>query len=149
LAEKRNLFRRLTSFALDHDVNEAIEAQHRVNEQCPDFAEGAYNLGILYYRQKRVDEAIAAYQHAIKLDPTYAKAHKNLGEIYVVQEKYDQACHHAYIAVKHGNTKLIDMLKRYLPESDGDRMKSSEFRVPSSEFRGIGLFAHLLTCRSI
>jgi tetratricopeptide (TPR) repeat protein len=149
LAEKRNLFRRLTSFALNHDVNEAIEAQHRVNEQCPDFAEGAYNLGILYYRQKRVDEAIAAYQHAIKLDPTYAKAHKNLGEIYVVQEKYDQAWHHAYIAVKHGNTKLIDMLKRYLPESEGDRMKSSEFRVPSSEFRGIGLFAHLLTCRSI
>ncbi|MEE2993065.1 MAG: tetratricopeptide repeat protein [Gemmatimonadota bacterium] len=119
MAEKRNLFRRLTSFALDHDVNEAIEAQHRVNEQCPDFAEGAYNLGILYYSQKRVDEAIAAYQHAIKLDPTYAKAHKNLGEIYVVQEKYDQAWHHAYIAAKHGNTKLIDMLKRYLPEPEG------------------------------
>ena len=119
MAEKRNLFRRLTSFALDHDVNEAIEAQHRVNEQCPDFAEWAYNLGILYYSQKRVDEAIAAYQHAIKLDPTYAKAHKNLGEIYVVQEKYDQAWHHAYIAAKHGNTKLIDMLKRYLPEPEG------------------------------
>jgi len=48
VAEKRNLFRRLESFALDHDVNEAREAQHRVNEQCPDFAEGAYNLGILY-----------------------------------------------------------------------------------------------------
>ena len=142
MSETRNLFRRLTSFALDHDVNEAIEAQHRVNGQCPDFAEGAYNLGILHYSQKRVDEAIAAYQHAIKLDPTYAKAHKNLGEIYVVQEKYDQARHHAYIAAKHGNTKLIDMMKRYLPEPEGDRMKSSEFRV-------IGLFDHLLTSRSI
>lgn len=118
MAEKRSLFRRLSSFALDHGVNEAIDAQKKVNEQAPDFAEGAYNLGILYYSQKRVDEAIDAYLHAIRLDPTYAKAHKNLGEIYVVQERYDEAWRHAYIAAKHGNAKLLDMLRRYLPEPD-------------------------------
>lgn len=113
---KRGLFRWLSSFALDQDVNRAIEAQTAVNEQFPDFAEGAYNLGILHYSQRRVDEAIAAYQHALALDPTYAKAHKNLGEIYVVQERYDLAWHHARLAAHYGNTKLIDMMRRYLEE---------------------------------
>lgn len=126
MAGKRSLFRRLTGFALDHDVNKAIDAQQHVNEQVPDFAEGAYNLGILYYSQKRVDEAIEAYQQAIKLDPTYAKAHKNLGEIYAIQEKYDQAWHHAYIAAQHGNDKLLDMLKRYLPEPGKNAVTSDE-----------------------
>ncbi len=126
MAGKRSLFRRLASFAVDHDVNKAIVAQRQVNEQVPDFAEGAYNLGILYYSQKRVDEAIEAYQQAIKLDPTYAKAHKNLGEIYVIQEKYDQAWHHAYIADQHGNTKLLDMLKRYLPEPKENEVTSDK-----------------------
>ena len=110
---KRGLFRRLAEFALDHDVNQAVEAQEDVNVQFPDFAEGAYNVGILYYSQGRVDDAIAAYQHAIELDETYAKAHKNLGEIYVIQERYGLAWRHACIAEQHGNSNLIEMLKRY------------------------------------
>lgn len=113
---KRGLFRWITSFALDHDVNRTIEAQRQVNAQFPDFAEGACNLGILYYSQKRVEEATAAYRHALKLDPTCAKAHKNLGEIYVVQEQYDLAWRHARLAAQYGNTKLIEMMRRYLEE---------------------------------
>jgi tetratricopeptide (TPR) repeat protein len=113
---KRGFWRWLASFALDHDVNRAIDEQQGVNARFPDFAEGAYNLGILYYSQKRVDEAIAAYQHALKLDPTCARAHKNLGEIYVVQENYGLAWRHARLAARYGNTKLIDMMRRYLDE---------------------------------
>lgn len=126
MGEKRGLFRRLVSFAVDHDVNKAIDAQRQINEQIPDFAEGAYNLGILYYSQKRVDEAIEAYQQAIRLDPTYAKAHKNLGEIYVIQENYDQAWSHAYIAERHDNTKLIEMMRRYLPEPEEKAVTSEK-----------------------
>ena len=119
-AKKRGLFRWLSSFALDYDVNQAVERQTEVNDAFPDFAEGAYNLGILYYSQGQVDEAIAAYKHAIKLDPSYAKAHKNLGEIYVIQEQYSLAWDHAKIAETHGNTKLIEMLRRYDITSDKD-----------------------------
>lgn len=115
---KRGLFRWLSSFALDQDVNRAVEAQTAVNEQFPDFAEGAYNLGILHYSQRRVDEAIAAYQQALTLDPTFAKAHKNLGEIYVVQERYDLAWQHARLATQYGNTKLLEMMRRYLEEPE-------------------------------
>ncbi|MBM3261981.1 MAG: tetratricopeptide repeat protein [candidate division Zixibacteria bacterium] len=113
---KQGLFRWIASFALDHDVNRAIETQHEVNTQFPDFAEGVFNLGVLYYSQKRTDEAIMAYLHALALDPTFAKAHKNLGEIYVVQEQYELAWRHARLAARHGNTKLIEMMRRYLEE---------------------------------
>lgn len=112
-AGKKGLFRRLAEFALDYDVKQAVESQVTVNVQYPEFAEGAYNLGILYYSQGKVDAAIDAYEHAIKLDPSYAKAHKNLGEIYVIQDRYDLAWQHARAAEQSGNTKLVEMLSRY------------------------------------
>ena len=112
-ARKKGFFRRLAEFAVDYDVKRAVESQVTVNVQYPEFAEGAYNLGILYYSQGKVEAAIDAYKHAIKLDGSYAKAHKNLGEIYIIQERYDLAWEHARAAEQSGNTKLVEMMSRY------------------------------------
>jgi tetratricopeptide (TPR) repeat protein len=116
--KKPGLFRRLASFALDYDVNQAIKEQKRVNKAFPDSADGAYRLGILFYSQKRIDEAIEAYHHALRLDPSHARAHKNLGEIHVVQERYDLAWRHARLAHQNGDGRLLDMMRRYLPEPE-------------------------------
>ncbi len=111
---KKGVFRWLSEFALDKDVSDAVEAQKKVGESYPEFSEGHYNLGILHYSQGKVQEAIESYKKAIQIDPKNAKAHKNLGEIYAIQEQYDLAWKHAEIAESLGNSKLMDMLRRYL-----------------------------------
>ncbi len=109
----KGLFRRLVDFALDYDVNQAVDEQLSVNVQFPDNAEGACNLGILLYSQGKVDKAIAAYTRAIQLDGAFASAHRNLGEIFVVQKRYELAWHHARKAEATGDSRLSDMLNRY------------------------------------
>ncbi|NEO26416.1 MAG: tetratricopeptide repeat protein, partial [Kamptonema sp. SIO4C4] len=43
------------------------------------FAQGYYNLGMVFRAQSNFKEAIPAYEKAIKLKPDYAQAYQNLG----------------------------------------------------------------------
>lgn len=114
--DDRDFIRNLAEFSLNYDVDSEIEAQKRFLRENPDSAKAYYNLGVLYYFQGRVEAAIDSYKKALEIDPNLSDAHKNLGEIYAVREQYDLAWSHAKAAERLGNTKLIEMLRRYLKE---------------------------------
>jgi len=111
-----NFIRKLTEFSLNHDVDSEVETQKRFLRENPYSAKAYYNLGALYYFQGKAEAAIDSYKQALKIDQRLADAHKNLGAIYAVRERYDLAWNHAKAAEELGNTKLMDMLKRYLKE---------------------------------
>lgn len=112
----RDFIRNLAEFSLNYDVDSEIEAQKRFLRENPDSAKAYYNLGVLYYFQGRVEAAIDSYKKALEINPNLSDAHKNLGEIYAVREQYDLAWSHAKAAERLGNTKLVEMLRRYLKE---------------------------------
>jgi tetratricopeptide (TPR) repeat protein len=57
------------------------------------------NLGLAFYKQRKLDEAIACFRQAIDLDPKFAPAHINLGNALKDQGKLDEAidCYHQAI----------------------------------------------------
>lgn len=48
----------------------------------PSFAEGYYNLGVVFGAKKQYDKAIEQYEKSIKVDALYAKAVWNLASVY-------------------------------------------------------------------
>lgn len=114
--DNRSFIRNLVDFSLNYDVDSEIEIQKSFLRGNPNSAKAHYNLGILYYFQGKVEAAIDSYKKALDIDPNLSDAHGNLGEIYAVRGQYDLAWSHAKAAEKLGNTKLIEMLRRYLKE---------------------------------
>lgn len=57
----------------------------------PSHAEAHYNLGLIFYTQRRLPEAIAAYRDAIFSRSDYADAYSNLGTILKEQGRLDDA----------------------------------------------------------
>ena len=114
--DDKNFIRNLTEFSLNYDVDSEVETQKRFLRENPNTAKAHYNLGVLYYFQGKAEAAIDSYKQALEIDPNLSDAHKNIGEIYTVREQYDLAWSHATTAEKLGNTKLIEMLRRYLKE---------------------------------
>jgi tetratricopeptide (TPR) repeat protein len=114
--DDKDFIRNLAEFSLNYDVDSEIETQKRFLREDPNSAKAYYNLGVLYYFQGRVEAAIDSYKKALEIDPNLSDAHKNLGEIYAVREQYDLAWSHAKAAERLGNTKLVEMLRRYLKE---------------------------------
>lgn len=112
----RNFIRNFTEFSLNYDVDSELETQTRFLRENLNSARAHYNLGVLYYFQGKAEAAIDSYKKALEIDPNLSDAHKNLGEIYAVRELYDLAWRHAKAAEKLGNTKLVEMLRRYLKE---------------------------------
>jgi tetratricopeptide (TPR) repeat protein len=112
----KSFIRGLTEFALNYDVESETETQKRLLGENPNNARAYFNLGVLYYFQGKVEAAIDSYTKALEIDQNLSEAHKNLGEIYVVRGQYTLAWKHAKSAEMLGNTKLIEMLRRYLKE---------------------------------
>ena len=111
--ERKGWVRDLVEFALDHDVNREIDEHRRVLEANPDSAAAHFNLGVLYYSQRRVREAIAEYEASIKCDPTLAPAYRKLGEVYISIGDYERAGQYAQEAARLGDRALLEMFERY------------------------------------
>jgi Flp pilus assembly protein TadD len=62
-----------------------------VVKKSPGKARGHTNLGLVYYRQGRLEEAVKEYTTAIRLEPDYAEAYNNLGLVYYLQERIEEA----------------------------------------------------------
>lgn len=107
------LRREVVEFALDQDVREEIQRQLLSLDEHPEDPQVHFNLGVLYYSQKRVPEAIQAYQQALQLNPEHRRAHKNLGEIYVVLGQEERAWFHAVEASRLGDRFLLELLERH------------------------------------
>jgi tetratricopeptide (TPR) repeat protein len=111
--ERKGWLRDLVEFALDHDANREIETQQRMLGEDPGSAVAHFNLGVLYYSQRRVGEAIAEYEASIECDPTIARAYKKLGEVYISIGEYELALDYAQKSAALGDNTLLAMFERY------------------------------------
>ncbi|HKV38113.1 MAG TPA: tetratricopeptide repeat protein [Blastocatellia bacterium] len=105
--------RDLVEFALDRDISEEIEAQLGILREYPELASAHFNLGVLYYSQRRLEDSIREYLMAIECDPTMGKAYRKLGEIYVGLDDCKQAGRYAVMAAERGDSALLDAFRRY------------------------------------
>jgi eukaryotic-like serine/threonine-protein kinase len=79
--------------ALQIDVGDFKSAEADLKtalEKTPDNARILYNLGIVYWKENRLEEAQTVLEHAIRLDPR-TEPLMALGNVFVLQGKYDDA----------------------------------------------------------
>jgi tetratricopeptide (TPR) repeat protein len=110
---QKGWLRNLVEFALDQDVNIAIEEQRSILRSEPCSAKAHFDLGVLHYSQRRVAQAIAAFEAAIACDPSLASAHRKLGEVLINAGEYERAAQCALKAAELGDRALIEMFERY------------------------------------
>lgn len=113
IKRRKNWLRKLVEFALDSDVNQAIDEQQRILRAAPESARAHYDLAVLHYSQGRVAEAVASCDRAIECDPMYAPAYRKLGEVFISAGDYEQAGRYAVIAADLGDNSLVEMFERY------------------------------------
>lgn len=110
---EKGWLRNLVEYALDRDVNIAIEQQQSILQTEPRSAKAHYDLGVLHYSQRRVAEAISEYEAAIECDPSFSCAYRRLGEVYINIGEYERAGQCALKAAELGDRALIEMFERY------------------------------------
>jgi len=82
-------------------------------EVDPTFDHASYNLGNLYFAQKRYTDAIQAYEKVIALNPAFRSAYYNLGLAYKFAGKGEQAVVGFGDAVlAAGNERIVDSLSQ-------------------------------------
>ena len=108
----------------DGKDEQAVELFNGIAQQNPGLASPHTNLGILYYRQGRLDQAEAAFKEALKHDDKDYVAANYLGMIYRLQGRFGEA-KAAYLqalaakpdyALAHLNIAILDDL--YIGELD-------------------------------
>jgi thioredoxin-like negative regulator of GroEL len=103
----------VVDFALDRETAAHISEQKEWIAREPQNPQSWYNLAQLYRIERRQDEALALLLEAVRLDAAYADARVALTEIYAVRADYAAARMHAYKAAEHGNTRGVELLRRY------------------------------------
>ena len=63
----------------------------KIIETNPKDAEAYYNMGAVYYNEKKYDDAKAQFNQAIKIYPEFAEAYFSLGAVYYAEANYDKA----------------------------------------------------------
>lgn len=111
--QRKPWLRKLVEFALDEDVNKEIEQQKLLLKENPRAAKAHFDLGVLYYSQRRVPESISEFELAIACDPAFACAHRKLGEVYINTGDYKRAGECALKAAELGDRALLEMFERY------------------------------------
>lgn len=113
MKRRKTWLRRLVEFALDSDVNQAIDEQQRILQIAPGSARAHYDLAVLHYSQGRIAEAVASCDRALECDPGFAPAYRKLGEIFISAGDYEQAGRYALMAADLGDNSLVEMFERY------------------------------------
>lgn len=105
--------RELVDFALHRDVQGEVEQQREVLKVHPDWAEGHYNLGVLYYSQGLLEESMKEYLMAIEYDRSFGPAYRRLGELYIGIGDYESGARYAVLASERGDSSLFESFRRY------------------------------------
>lgn len=99
--------------ALDRETRKHMEEQRAWIAREPANPHPYYHLAQLYRIDNRPDEALALLLEAVRLDDAFADAHAALTEMYVVRADYRAAWRHARAAERHGNSRPVELLRRY------------------------------------
>jgi tetratricopeptide (TPR) repeat protein len=100
-------------FALDHETRLHMEEQLAWIAREPANARPYCHLAQLYRMNGKPDEARGLLLEAVRLDDRFAEAHASLAELYAVRGDYDAAWKHARAAEANGNSRAVELLKRY------------------------------------
>lgn len=97
------------------------------------------NLGLIYFREGKVDEAEAAFQHAIKVNPKSAVSYNHLGIIYRGKGKFQEAKQYYEQALKinsdyaYAHLNLGILYDLYLGQLDQALDHYNRFQALSAE----------------
>ncbi len=69
----------------------AVKQYQKIIETNPNDAEAYYNIGVVYYGEKKYDESKAQFQKAIEIYPDFAEAYYSIGVVYYAETNYDKA----------------------------------------------------------
>jgi len=69
----------------------ALASALKAKELAPKSADVANLLGLIYFRQKKLDEAEIEFKRATENNPRLTEAYNNLGTLYLATKKYEKA----------------------------------------------------------
>lgn len=69
----------------------AVKQYQKIIETNPSDAEAYYNIGVVYYSEKKYDDSKAQFQKAIEIYPDFSEAYYSLGVVYYAEANYDKA----------------------------------------------------------
>ncbi len=122
-------------------TEQAIAGYTRACAINPGFADGHYNLGVLYQAQDRFEAAAACYRQTLSIEPDHADAHNSLGTVLQAQGELAQAAEsHARalarnpgFAEAHYNLGIVFKAQGKLEEAAGCYRRSLSLRPDFAE----------------
>jgi tetratricopeptide (TPR) repeat protein len=90
------------------DVKKAIKHMQEALKIEPGYAEGHYNLGVLFMTAKKGKDAVKSMEKAVELNKNYKPALKSLGDLYFAKKDFKKAAQHysQFLAVREKEGKL-------------------------------------------
>jgi len=68
-----------------------VKQYQKIIETNPGDAEAYYNIGAVYYNEKKYDDAKLQFNKAIGIYPDFAEAYYSLGVVHYAEANYDKA----------------------------------------------------------
>lgn len=92
----------------ENNTKKAIKHMLKALEIEPNYAEGHYNLAIMYMSAKKRDDAITHLEKAAEIQEDYKPALKTLGELYLFKKDYEKAINYLirYMTAKEKEANL-------------------------------------------
>lgn len=79
------------TFYRNYDWKNSFSLWSKTVKTVPNCVRAINNLGVEYYKRRRLGQAEACYKKAISIQPAYEKAYYNLGNVYRTQQNFRQA----------------------------------------------------------
>jgi len=79
------------TFYRNYDWKNSFSLWKKTVKTVPNCVRAINNLGIEYYKRRRMGHAEACYKKALSIQPVYEKAYYNLGNVYRTQQNFRQA----------------------------------------------------------
>ena len=108
-----SFWRKVFHFALDDETRFQMEEQRAWITREPSNPRPYCNLAQFYRMAGDADVALGLLLEAVRLDAGFTEAHTALCEIYAVREDYRAAWCHARLAEQGGESRAVELLKRY------------------------------------
>ncbi len=118
-----SFWRKVFHFALDDETRLQMEEQRAWIAREPSNPRPYCHLAQFYRMAGEQDIALGLLLEAVRLDGGFAEAHAALSEIYAVREDYRAAWRHARVAEQCGESRAVELLRRYgVAEHNGQEL---------------------------